>query len=126
MRAQQQALPVIGYLGYGSAEPTAARLRAFRQGLAEAGIIEGGNATIEYRWAEYQTERLPSLANELVSRGINVLVALGSTAAALGREGLNHYDPNSLPSRRRPGATWAGRQPQPARRQYHGGRQPDG
>jgi ABC-type uncharacterized transport system substrate-binding protein len=83
VRAQQQALPVIGYLGYGSAEPTATRLRAFRQGLTEAGIIEGRSATIEYRWAEYQTERLPSLANELVSRGINVLVAPGSTAAAL-------------------------------------------
>jgi putative ABC transport system substrate-binding protein len=83
VRAQQQALPVIGYLGYGSAELVAARVRSLRQGLAEAGIIEGRDATIEYRWADYQTERLPKLASELVSRGINVLVAPGSTPAAL-------------------------------------------
>jgi len=83
VRAQQQALPVIGFLGYGSAELGAARVRSFRQGLAEAGIIEGRDATIEYRWAEYQTERLPKLASELVSRGINVLAAPGRTAAAL-------------------------------------------
>src|SRR5215813_10996957 len=83
MRAQQRALPVIGFLGYGSAEFSASRVRSFRQGLAEAGIIEGRDATIEFRWAEYQTERLPKLADELVSRGINILAAPGSTAAAL-------------------------------------------
>jgi putative ABC transport system substrate-binding protein len=60
VRAQQQALPVIGFLGYGSAELGAARVRSFRQGLAEAGIIEGRDATIEYRWAEYQTNDCPS------------------------------------------------------------------
>ena len=81
--AQQQALPVIGFLGYASAELAASRVRSFRQGVAEAGIIEGRDATMEYRWAEYQTERLPRLARELVSRGINVLAAPGSTAAAL-------------------------------------------
>jgi putative ABC transport system substrate-binding protein len=83
MRAQQRALPVIGFLGYGSAEFSASRVRSFRQGLAEAGIIEGRDATIEYRWAEYQTERLPTLASELVSRGINVFAATGSTPGAL-------------------------------------------
>jgi putative ABC transport system substrate-binding protein len=83
MRAQPRALPVIGFLGYGSAELSASRVRSFRQGLAEAGIIEGRDATIEYRWAEYQTERLPTLASELVSRGINVLAAIGNTPAAL-------------------------------------------
>jgi putative ABC transport system substrate-binding protein len=83
VRAQQQALPVIGFLGYQSAELIADRVRSFRQGLAEAGIIQGRDATIEYRWAEYQAERLPGLAKELVGRGINVLVAPGSTPAAL-------------------------------------------
>ena len=82
MRAQQRALPAIEFLGYGSAELSASRVRSFRQGL-EAGIVEGRDATIEYRWAEYQTERLPTLASELVSRGINVFAASGSTAAAL-------------------------------------------
>jgi putative tryptophan/tyrosine transport system substrate-binding protein len=85
VRAQRQSLPVIGFLGYGSAELVNVnpRVRSFRQGLAEAGIIEGRDATIEYRWAEYQTERLPKLASELVSRRINVLAAPGNTAAAL-------------------------------------------
>ena len=83
LRAQQQALPVIGLLLYGSRGVGPDRVRSFRQGLAEAGIIEGRDATIEYRWAEYQTERLPKLANDLVSRGISVLAAPGNTPAAL-------------------------------------------
>jgi len=78
-RAQQATLPVIGYLALGSPGVGPDRARSFRQGLAEAGIIEGRDATIEYRWAEYQTERLP----KLVSHGISVLAAPGSTAAAL-------------------------------------------
>jgi putative ABC transport system substrate-binding protein len=82
-RAQQQALPVIGLLLYGSPGVGPDRVRSFRQGLAEAGIIEGRDATIEFRWAEYQAERLPKLAGELVSRGINVLAAPGNTPAAL-------------------------------------------
>jgi putative tryptophan/tyrosine transport system substrate-binding protein len=83
LRAQQQALPVIGLLLYGSPGVGPDRVRSFRQCLAEAGIIEGRDATIEYRWAEYQTERLPKLASELVSRGISVLAAPGNTPAAL-------------------------------------------
>jgi putative ABC transport system substrate-binding protein len=84
VQAQQQSLPVIGFLGYQSAELIPPdRIRSFRQGLEEAGIIEGRDATIEYRWAEFQTERLPKLAGELVSRGINVLIAPGNTPAAL-------------------------------------------
>ena len=84
VQAQQQALPVIGFLGFQSAELIPPdRIRSFRQGLEEAGIIEGRDATIEYRWAEFQTERLPKLAGELVSRGINVLIAPGNTPAAL-------------------------------------------
>ena len=76
-RAQQATLPVIGYLALGSPGVGPDRARSFRQGLAEAGIIEGRDATIEYRWAEFQAERLPKLAGELVSS------APGSTAAAL-------------------------------------------
>ena len=76
-RAQQATLPVIGYLALGAPGVGPDRARSFRQGLAEAGIIEGRDATIEYRWAEFQTERLPKLAGELVSS------APGSTAAAL-------------------------------------------
>ncbi|MGY8685125.1 ABC transporter substrate-binding protein [Bradyrhizobium sp. UFLA05-153] len=82
-RAQQARMPVIGYLVFGSAGVGPDRLRSFRQGLAETGIVEGRDATIEIRRAEFHTERLPKLADELVSLGINVLAAPGNTPAAL-------------------------------------------
>jgi putative ABC transport system substrate-binding protein len=82
-RAQQAAMPVIGYLGISSPEAFASRLQAFRQGLSESGYREGRNVTIEYRWAESRFDRLPALASELVSRRPSTIVAAGSTAAAL-------------------------------------------
>jgi putative ABC transport system substrate-binding protein len=81
--AQQGSMPVIGYLSNGSPEVLAARVRSFRQGLAATGVVEGRDAAIEFRWAEYHTERLPELATELVRRGVNVLAAPGSTPATL-------------------------------------------
>src|SRR5262249_52704262 len=80
-RAQQPAMPVIGYLGPGAPEVSAYLLRTFRQGLSEAGFVEGRNVTIEYRWANDQVDRLPALAAELVRRPVNAIVA-GSTPAA--------------------------------------------
>lgn len=82
-RAQSSALPVIGYLGAESPASFASRLRAFRQGLAEAGYVEGQNVEIEFRWAEGQHSRLPALAAELVSRGVGVIVAPGGAPAAI-------------------------------------------
>jgi putative tryptophan/tyrosine transport system substrate-binding protein len=82
-RAQQAALPVIGYLEHRSAETTADRLRGFRQGLKETGYVEGENVAIAYRWGEYQFDRLPQLAAELVHRQVAVITAAGSVAAAL-------------------------------------------
>jgi putative tryptophan/tyrosine transport system substrate-binding protein len=67
-RAQQPAMPVIGFFDYRSAETTADRLRGFRQGLKDTGYLEGENVTIAYRWGEYQFDRLPALAAELVRR----------------------------------------------------------
>ncbi len=78
-QAQQAAMPVIGYLGTGSAEPNAGLLRAFRQGLRETGYIESQNLAIEYRWAE-QNDRLPALATDLVGRKLAVIVADGTPA----------------------------------------------
>jgi putative ABC transport system substrate-binding protein len=83
-RAQVAAkLPVIGYVGAASPEQWAGRLQAFRQGLGEAGYVEGTNVTIEYRWADGHPERLGALAAELVARDITAMVTPGSAPAAL-------------------------------------------
>jgi putative ABC transport system substrate-binding protein len=82
-RAQQPALPVIGFLGSASPHPWGDRLRAFRQGLSETGYVEGKNVAIEYRWAEGQNDRLPAMAADLVRGQVTVMAAPGSTPAAL-------------------------------------------
>jgi putative ABC transport system substrate-binding protein len=82
-RAQQTAIPVIGYLGAESPAAFASRLRAFRQGLADTGYAEGRNVSIEYRWAQGQHNRLAALATDLVGRRVTVIVAPGGAPAAL-------------------------------------------
>src|SRR6516165_3219919 len=87
-RAQQQAIPVIGLLGGGSPESFAPTFAALRQGLQEAGFVEGRNAEIEARWARGQFDRLPGLAADLVGRRAAVIItqtlpaALAAKAAA--------------------------------------------
>jgi putative ABC transport system substrate-binding protein len=77
-RAQQPAMPVVGFLGYWeSPKSISGSLVALRQGLAEAGFVEGRNVAIEYRWANYRFDRLQALATELVRRPVAVIVAAG-------------------------------------------------
>jgi putative ABC transport system substrate-binding protein len=80
-RAQQAAMPVIGFLDVRSPEAIGDRLVAFRQGLKETGFVEGDNVTIAYRWAENRAERLPELAADLVRLKAAVITTAGPPAA---------------------------------------------
>ena len=82
VRAQQAAMPVIGFLRPGSPEPNAHLVAAFRRGLGEIGYVEGRNVSVEYRWAHNDGDRLPELAADLVRLRVSVIATPGSTAAA--------------------------------------------
>src|SRR6476646_3736965 len=79
-RAQQKAMPVIGYVGTASPGPSAANVAAFNRGLSETGYVEAQSVNIEYRWAEGQYDRLPALFADLVARKVDVIIAGGGAA----------------------------------------------
>ena len=84
-RAQQRAMPTIGFLNSQSLDVFMEPLRGFRQGLKDAGYVEGENVAIEHRWAENQTDRLPALAADLVRRRVAVIATFGNTPALVAK-----------------------------------------
>jgi putative ABC transport system substrate-binding protein len=82
-RAQQNALPVIGFLSSRSPEDSSVQMAGFRQGLAEMSFVEGENLAIEYRWARGDYERLPALAADLVGKPVRVVATVGGEPSAL-------------------------------------------
>ena len=93
LRAQQKAMPVIGYLNGTSPAANAESLAAFRKGLSETGRVEGQNLAMEYRWAEFHYERLPGLAADLVDREVDVIAACGGAGEALAAKGATSMIP---------------------------------
>jgi putative tryptophan/tyrosine transport system substrate-binding protein len=116
----QSSVPAIGMLASESAQHWADRLKAFRQGLGEAGYVEGRSVAIEYRWAEGHNDRLPGLAAELVRHRVNLIAVLGSTPSVLAakaatntipivfRIASNPVDIGLVPSLSRPGGNITG------------------
>ena len=117
-RAQQLAMPVVGFLNPSS--PDAHRLRAFHQGLKEAGFVAGENVTVEYRWADSQLDRLPTLAAELVRRQVTLIVAGGGLPSALAVKTETKSIPVLLVSCRRSSKARSCHQPRETRRQPDG------
>jgi putative tryptophan/tyrosine transport system substrate-binding protein len=93
VRSQEKGLAVIGFLSSNAPGTYAPAVAAFRQGLAEAGYIEGQNVAIEYRWAEGHSERLPTLAADLVDRKVDVIAAMAGTPPAVAAKGATSTIP---------------------------------
>ena len=93
LRAQQKAMPVIGFLSSEGSSALAPRLAAFRQGLSETGYVEGQNVAIEYRWAEGRFDRLPELAVDLVDRKVDVIATSGGDFTAVAAKNATSLTP---------------------------------
>ena len=95
-RAQQPAMPLIGFMSGRSPEDPAYLVAAFRQGLGETGFAEGQNVAIEFRWANGQYDRLPALAADLVSHRVTVLVGVGGDVSAVAAKRATAMNPGGL------------------------------
>src|SRR5262245_4719520 len=119
-RAQQSAMPVIGLLDQRSPEALTDRLRGFREGLRDVGLVEGQSVAIEYRWGDNKMDRVPELAADLVRRQVAVIASTGGIPSALASQGRNHDDPRRLRRVRGPC------QPRVGCESFPTGREPDG
>ena len=116
--AQQSAVPVVGFVRSTSLADSTHFLTAFRQGLQEAGFIQGQNVAIELRFAEGRSDRLPELVADLIHKSVAVIVA--NNPAAVVAKAATTNSANRVHHRGRSGRGRTCRQPQSARRQYHG------
>ena len=114
VRAQQPAMPVVGFINGGAPDNSVEYVTAFRKGLNESGYVEGQNVTVEYHWLEGQYDRLPALVADLVHRQVAVIATPGFTVGALAAKAATAYDPDCLRCRRRSGPSGSCRQPLPA------------
>src|SRR5262245_20281879 len=101
-RAQQPAMPVIGFLAIASRDTFGYLIDAFRQGLNDLGYVEGRNVEIDFRWADNQLHRLPALATDLVSRQVAVIAAVGGLAAPRAAKAATATTPIGCPLRGEP------------------------
>jgi putative tryptophan/tyrosine transport system substrate-binding protein len=97
-RAQQPAVPVVGFLHFGAPDTSIGRVAVFRQGLKEAGYVEGQNVVVEYRWANDQIGQLPALAADLVRRRVSAILAGGGDPSAVAAKAPTSTYRSSSPS----------------------------
>jgi len=124
-RAQQAAMPVIGFLSSASPDTFAEAVSAFHRGLNETGFIEGQNVAMEYRWAKGQYDRLPALAADLVGRHVSVLATLGGIPPARAAKASTTTIPIVFIMGSDPVKAGVVAQPQPSGRQRHRRKLPD-